>query len=281
MMKFMSVLIAGGLLMPAPAAQMGTANRFTPDCFFALHLEPTTANDTLFAAVVRLVELAERYKVKVTFEFTPQWAEMILADEKKLALLRKWQKNGHEVGAQHHPMFHPGGWDGYTDVDPKELKDTRIDAVGRSRPREKYLGTMSDFMRLLNRLAAPERVVTGAFGRPPTWSQVPARLEFPRGVFYETEGIHEPPRPPRLIGRQHWELPMFFVGNDAMVLELSQMYEETKEMEGDIVGFITHEFNFQGAPDVIERWFKFLQSKDPEGKHNKTVSQIMKERLAE
>ncbi|MBI3684486.1 MAG: hypothetical protein HY235_29275 [Acidobacteria bacterium] len=278
----MPVLIAGGLLMPASAAQMGTANRFTPDCYFALHCEPTTANDALFAAVVRLVELAERYKAKITFEFTPQWAEMILADEKKVALLRKWQNQGHEVGAHHHPLFHPGGWDGYTDIAPKELHETRTDLFGRSHPRERYLGAMDDFMRLLNRLAAPQRVVTGCFGRliPPEAAKIPLKVEpIPPGIVYETEGFQEPPRPPSLIGRQHWKLPMFFVGDDARLTELSRKHEETKE--GDVVGFVTHAFNFRDAPDVMERWFKFLHSKDPEGKHNKTVSQIMKERLVE
>jgi len=116
----------------APASTLPSAR----DCFFAVHCEPLPPDkrvfDTAFEALRKTVRLAERYRVKITFEFTAQWAEMILADKQKLPTLRQWEKDGHEIGAHHHPIWVHTVWDGYTDIPRQDLKETRTDWLGKT-----------------------------------------------------------------------------------------------------------------------------------------------------
>ena len=255
--------------------------KIIPDTYFIVHCEPGTVG--MFNDLKRFIELAERYNAKLTIEFTPPWAEMILADKNKLTLLRQWQKNGHEVAAHHHGLWHIGTWDGYTDrFGPDEVPEQRVDVRGNIHKTEKYLGTMRDYMKLMNGLAAPEPLVTGCtLGRhsksPEAWAD---------GLIYETEGggagdkdkKPSPPTPMEYNGRKGYSLPMFAIMeyDKEELIDLCEKYLSVNE--SDVAGIVTHTFNFARSSDIYEDWFRFLQSKDPEGRHNKSVFQLMKER---
>ena len=226
--------------------------------FFAVHCEPTTANPRMFNALSRMVGLADTYLVKLTIEFTPQWAEMILKDKEKLALVRSWQKSGHEIGAHHHPVQHKGTWDGYT---------SRKDVIGDAR----YRGTMDDFINMLNELVYPEKIRT--LGSPDEDDWV-------RGVPYRTEGFEAggaASLPTRMILNETTvhDLGYGYLGNRQRLMVLKNKYRAVRQ--GQAFGVVTHTFNYLEEPKLIEAWFKFIKEQDPSGRRNYTVSEIMEE----
>ncbi len=226
--------------------------------FFAVHCEPTTANLRMFDALSRMVRIADAYSVKLTIEFTPQWAEMILKDKEKLTLVRSWQKSGHEIGAHHHPVQHKGTWDGYT---------SRKDMVNDGR----YRGTMDDFIEILNKLASPEKIRT--LGSPDEDDWV-------RGIPYRTEGFETggaASLPARMMLNETtvYDLGYGYLGNRQRLTVLKNKYRATRQDQ--VFGVVTHVFNYLENPKLIEAWFKFLKEQDTTGRRNKTVSAIMKE----
>ena len=278
----------------------------TPDSFFVVHCEPPNANDLMFKSLVELVQMADKYNVKLTLQFTPQWAEMILSDKQELNLLRQWQRNGHEVAAQHHGPSVYIPWDGYTNKDNwrvwrdkahEETRRMRIqtaqeqkrmvkgEILGFQGWKEKYLGAMDDYVTLLNKLASPETVKTATMTDKDT--------DWPPEIPYSTDGFdpeeavsrpelvnasrHSRPHVGQLYTRKVYELGMGFLGDPIRLNKLKEEYLSVKE--GEVFGVVTHEFNFARTPEIVEEWFKFLKEQDPEGKHNKTVSMIMEDFL--
>ncbi|RJP28790.1 MAG: hypothetical protein C4533_03090 [Candidatus Omnitrophota bacterium] len=228
--------------------------------FFAVHCEPTTAFNRMFETLCSFVQLADTYKIKLTIEFTPQWANMILSDKQKLSRLRSWQNNGHEIAGHHHPATHKYTWDGYSD-DKNKFNDPR------------FKGTMQDYADILNRLAYPLKINT--LGNPDIndWVQ---------GVPYRTEGFvanNAVSAPVKSIikGTTVYTLGYGFLGGKINLVKLKKIYNAFK---GDqVFGVVTHVFNFDENPGVIEEWFKFISENDPQGKNNLTVSQIMNNKL--
>lgn len=244
---------------PSPTANV-------PYSFFTVHLEAGTTmgtlqgfvnyygyvgpapewQETFWPSLVNFVKLADKYDVKLTLEFNPQWVEYILSDNKKLELVKEWHTKGHEIGLHHHVLGRSDGdWDGYTN-----------DASHTNDPL--YRGTMDDMMRLYNRLgeAINDKVLTGGTG-----GFLP---DFPKGIIYETKGIdisEARSKPEKVYGGKVTRIGYAWL-QPRLPNSLSQFKEEfNKAQLGEIFGVATHEYDFYKNPGVIEEWFKFLKEK--------------------
>ncbi|MBF0432502.1 MAG: hypothetical protein HQK83_14555 [Fibrobacteria bacterium] len=228
-----------------------------PGSYFAVHCE-VGSETRLFPTLQQLVASANSHNIPLTIEFTPPWAESILADSLKLKLIRQWQAEGHEIAAHHHATYYNDGWDGYTN-DPSYISDP------------KYKGDMQDYLALLNRLAGDYPLLTGGI--------TAASMDWPGdNMQYRTTGFaitdaKSEPILETLNSHEH-----YFIGYGALVRNdlldsAENLYGLTKENE--VFGLVTHVMNF--TPDreqqAIEAWFEFA-----EGKNNKTVTQIMSDR---
>ncbi len=246
-----------------------------PYSFFAVHLEPQTANSNTFKTLKEFVETADSYNVKLTLMFTPQWAEMVLADNKKLALVRQWEAAGHEIAAHHHGPSHPGTWDGYTNAENwQELREK----FGKA---EQYLGDMNDYLEILEKLPRGGRIFSGTLTDKCT--------DTPPGVIYDAAGPFIEGKTPEgrtTIIRTHlfnnvltYKLYIKALRIDESTLrEIKEQYNSLKEKE--IMGVATHASNFAGKDkELILSWFEFLHNKNPNGRYSLTVTDLMENHI--
>lgn len=250
--------------------------------FYEVHMEPGNENSEMFNELEKFVNLADKYKIKLTLLFTPQWAEMILADSKKLSKLNQWKSQGHEIGGHHHgPNIWT--WDGYSNLSIKE-----IDEIRASRPRipkekvqdilsqEKYRGNMKDFVNLLNKLVGGKIKVITMSNEHQDW---------PDGIPYAAGGnfIKEAVSIPRKVNFSSHDVikvtSASFLARHSIRTGLQITVEQLKDRflssEQGIFGVVSHEMDYKENPHIYEEWFKFLNSQDPLGKHSKTISEII------
>ncbi len=227
-----------------------------PRAYFAVHCEPTTANEVIWGALENLIAAAQARRIKITIEFTPQWADMILGDRNKLETMRAWKALGHEIAAHHHHLDYGPGWDGFSN-DPEAQRKPR------------YRGDMADYLQLMNALAAPG--VIHSLGNPED-------SDWPVGVPFRTRGFASPeaisvPTFKRINGQGVWRLGYGALVNPQKLPELKALYPTAGAEE--IFGVVTHAFNYQRTPDLIEDWFDFIADQDPSGARNRTTAEIL------
>lgn len=121
-----------------------------PYYFIAIHNEPIHGSPNQQEAIAQsyqilkeMVKKADEYNIKLTLMFTPQWADYISESSERMAELELWKKQGHEIAAHHHGLYH-GNWDGYTDYTKEEAETQRM-KQGKAPP-EEYLGTFNDYI---------------------------------------------------------------------------------------------------------------------------------------
>ena len=233
------------------------------ETFFAIHCEPQTTH--LFPQLIHLVETANRYGVPLTIEFTPQWVEMIMADSNKIKRVREWQSQGHEIAAQHHSLYHPY-WDGFTNY-PASV----IQSLGKTNA---YRGTMEDFRAILEPIGGDSLMLTmGGPGRVDPDSSVDWQPDF----IYRTGGGRQPQRAfssPRIVGMGSYsicQIDYSFLENQEDVDILKELYNQMSEI--DVVGAVTHVFNFAADSNYVVDWFRFVQNTQ-----RKTARQIIRDR---
>jgi len=222
--------------------------------FFIVHLEVGTQGPPLkwqemyWHTLVNLVNLADKYGMKLTLEFCPQWAEYILKDSYKVDQVRLWHSKGHEIALHHHPYYRLDGteflgWDGYTNTPGFE-----------SHP--KYQGTIEIMMKLMDQLAEAinDKILTACC----------IENDWPEGVIYKTDGhlISHARIKPRKI--RHRDVKVTIVGMGLLDTRrpetLSQLKGEfAKAKKDETFGVVTHEFNFASSPNLVEDWFKFVR----------------------
>lgn len=276
---------------PATPPAEGAADRQAAVAFFAIHFEPRSADDRGFATLIQVVDLAEASRVKLTLQFTPSWARMIVEAPDRLDRLRDWQRRGHEIAAHHHGVWHGWEWDGYSNVPEARVGEIRsrvreragpaeraIQELARSTGRgERYFGTMKDYMALLARLAGPARVLTMTMG--------PDRdTDWPPGLPFGIDNIEvrsdrsyviagtavSRPRPVRYSDQEVRELSMRFI--DSMAAVRLAQEEHARAGREDVVGVVTHIEDFAGDPAPTRAWMEHLVQLDPEGVRNVTVA---------
>lgn len=269
----------------------------TPDTFVLIHFEvgvfkkwewyqkiaPDASvtnlkyQEALWPTTIKLIELADRYKVKLTLAFNPQWAEYILKDEEKINIIKKWQSNGHEIAFHHHGYEHPD-WNGYSNRNDSNITND-----------SRYRGTAEDGYKYVKQLAYPKEVITGTITDIHT-DLVEGLSILTKGGTKFDQGIDDAVSKPKeislgnrtIISLSHGFLESYF-NDEQKTLDLvetfKKKYKEVKEMDDNyIFGIVTHEHDFYRFPAALEKWFEFLKEQDPEMTHNKTISQIIEEK---
>ncbi len=229
--------------------------------FFVIHLEPGADTRRLqfqqsyWPALVDIIDLADKYRAKLTLQFNPQWIEYILQDRIKLAGIRKWQAMGHEMGLHHHGYDH-ADWNGYTNRNDKD-----------SEP--KYRGNIRDMMELASRFFDPGQLLSGTI--------TDEEFDYPDSIKYDTQGIkiYHAGRKPKLVtfnNREVIQLGMALLSWNGNVDSFKEAYMRSKNDE--LFGVVTHEHDFARNPVIIEKWLEFVAST---GTAIKTVPEIIAE----
>jgi len=220
----------------------------------------------MWLELVELVAQADIYGVPLSIDFTPQWAGMILDDPDKILAIEGWITNGHEIGCQHHGYWgtkeHGSTWDGYTNTPLDDL-----DPNDRSR----FLGTMEDFMALLNALPGERR--SGCMGSSASADAV----DYPCQLEYSTQGhtIDDIAVTPEALLRN--ECQVVELGHGLIASQergaLQELYQSASD---DVVfGVNGHVYNFEAFPMQFIEWFRFLHDLDEDGISRGTVSGVL------
>jgi len=251
--------IAAAFLVALPAVAL-------PPSVFVVHCEPTRANPAMWAALTDLVALAEGYGIPLSIDFTAQWARMILEDEAKMRAVETWLAAGHEIGCHHHGYWgtreRNSTWDGYTntplsEVDPQD--------------RDRYLGTMDDYMEILN--ALPGERTSGCLGGSATADAV----DHPCQIVYSTQGQALEDAVSQPVSQVVGNCTIQQIGHALLVSQqrgaLQNLYLATADE--NVFGVVGHVYNFADFPGAFEAWFAFLNSLDPSGEARATVSELI------
>lgn len=290
-----TIIIAGNYwLSRKDIAPDNSQNNGLPSAFFAVHFEPRSADERGFEELKKFVQMADDFKVKLTLQFTPSWAKMILADENKLKILRQWETNGHETAAHHHGATHGWEWDGYTNLSEMEWQKTRQEVYDRSGQDkkivqsltkqndlgERYFGNMDDYMLLYKKLAGSGKVFTMSMGpdRKTDWpAEIPYSLDniimLPNGDYNIGGTAIVKFKKEVYSGNNVSEIDMRFIENMNEVEKAKEEY--FKALPGDTIGVVTHIEDFARDPNVPRAWMEFINRKDYSGEHNKTVASVM------
>jgi len=242
--------------------------------FFAPHFESGRNQpggkyqETFWPRLVELVKIADKYNFKITFLFTPQWADFLLSNPDRMKILKGWQGNGHEIGLHFHGLGHTD-WCGYTN---------RLEAS--SHPQ--YAGNVAQMMEKLNKLAEPSPVVSACCG-PDIATQIPPKprfvasnivddVDFPPQILYDIDGVSDGIAKP--LPFIHQGKLRFHLRHGVMV-EKPQWEERKKEIENaeafQIVGLVGHIHDLDLK--LLEEVFLFLKERNISVE---TVSAIMK-----
>lgn len=278
----MSILISE--LSQDHSGALGSEQRRGPYYFMAIHNEPFHQDSggalmrESYEVLKRMVERANRYNIKLTLMFSPQWVDFLAAECDRLEELGGWKSQGHEIAAHHHSIYH-GNWDGYTNY----AKETALNERRKHTPKpEEYLGTLADFLLKLRRLnpdirsgclndeldkaCLPDEIIydTGSgfanFGKPGTlfMDVVP---EKGRNDFV-TKGI--------LRGIEHKWLCHFQTTTVGRQLEAQKVFES---MNSGVYGSVNHSSPHE--EEAFDKWIDYLHSKDPGGERSRTVSGVI------
>lgn len=240
-----------------------------PASVFVVHCEPTNANQHMWIKLVELVDLADSYHVPLSIDFPAQWAEMVLDDHFKQKVVEGWLENGHEIGGHHHAYWatkeRSYTWDGYTNTPTKEIDP---------KDQKNYLGTMDDYMELLN--ALPGERTSGAMG---TTGSPQDKQDWPCQLLYGTTGyaLEDAVSQPQETTIGNCRITQ--IGHTLIVPQeggaLAELYANT--VPDSIFGVVGHVFNYDEFPTAFEEWFKFLHEQDPSGERRSTVTALLED----
>jgi hypothetical protein len=236
----------------------------TPETFFTIHCEPNDSH--LFDKLVQLVNLANRQQVPLTIEFTPQWVDSIMRVSSRLQKVLDWQKQGHEIGAHHHGVYHLH-WDRYTNY-----PTSTITAQGKN-PAD-LLGNMNAYRVVLEKIGGDSLMLT--MGGPGE-SDPDQSKDWHEGFIYRTGGgrqVQDAFSTPSIIQYGLYkvcQINYFFIDTQIAVNTLKARYNSTAMK--DVVGVVTHTFNFAADSNYVIDWMKFVQNTQ-----RKTVRQILRDR---
>ncbi|MBU4315476.1 hypothetical protein KJ673_03695, partial [Patescibacteria group bacterium] len=240
----------------------------------------------LWPTVVQLVELANKYSTKLTLAFNPQWAEYILKDESKIAVISAWKPQGHEIAFHHHGINHID-WNGYTNRFGEIDYEDDYKYIDKYNSVD-YIGTAQegfDWIKKLNtKINSPDEIITGCI--------TDTAIDKPQDIAILTTGnldldndlISAPleqilPNEEKIIWIRHFLLssnfnPSYdsnlyseeenFNKSKKSLEEIKQKYSEAEN--GDVAGVVFHGFDFYRFPSVYEDLFNFFQSQEADVK---------------
>lgn len=239
---------------------LATAQTTLPRAFFAVHCEPQTARPQMWNHLIRLVAAAEQRNIVLTFEFTPQWAQMIRADPAMVQTLINWRSRRHDVAAHHHDIQHAGTWDGYSSLPPSQIK----------RP-EPYLGTMADYkheLDLLVQAVGGSSLQTASLDEEDWIYGVPNRTNGARSNAWTSQ-------PNFSIDNQYsyWAVSHSFLSTPQDLAAARAAHAAAGS--SDVIGAVTHVHNFLSNPVPILGWMDYLAGIDPTGQRNVTATEVL------
>jgi hypothetical protein len=238
--------------------------------FFAIHLEARELSkgkyqERIWPKLVELVKMADKYKAKLTLMFNPQWAEYILKDKEKFSLVKEWQKNGHEVALHYHNIYH-GDWNGYTNREDEKYTDEA-----------RYRGKVKEMMKLLKKLAKPEKVLTMCMGPEKEADNHKVieidDVDYPDGIIYDIDGFNvglTKVLRTKYKGRTLLHLKHRIIDRRSFE-QIKKDIKRAKRYE--VLGVVTHGSDFARNPEFFKKWFEFTK------KNNikiQTVKEIIK-----
>ena len=256
-------LLGGTVLVLSAVSLLAVA---LPQSVFVVHCEPTNANEMMWQELVALVETADSFNVPLTIYFTPQWAGMILDDPQKLSTVEAWIATRHEIGCHHHGYWgtkeRASTWDGYTNTPLDELD---------SADRDCFLGTMDEFMSMLNALPGERR--SGCMGG----SESNDVIDHPCQLEYSTQGhaLEDVITAPETLARNGCDI--IEIGHGLIASQprgaLRELYLATAD---DVIfGVVGHVYNFAEMPIQFIEWFRFLLEQDEARAFRSTVSDVL------
>ena len=225
--------------------------------------DPTSLDysEKYWPSLVELVELADDYGIKLTIQFIPQTAEFVLQDNKKLSIVRSWERYGHELGFHHHGLSHKY-WDGYTNAYSSIPKKSLL----------KYLGKMDDAIGLVNQLSISGQVLTvGITDEGTDWIE---------GILYETEGFSDSDN--SLLSEPHTteegSIELYarpYATGKKIDVTLREIEEALLNVpEGYYSGITLSDNGYDTHKEEVEQLFQFLQE-------NNIKTQTIKETLSD
>lgn len=252
------------LMLTLVCMNLTRASAQSPETFFTIHCEPQTT--FRFPQLIRLVDLANRYNIPLTIQFTPPWAEMIMADTSKARRVRTWQQEGHEIAAHHHGVYHLY-WDGFTNYPA-----STISSVGKSL--SDFRGDMDAYRAVLEPAGGDSLMLTIS---GPGAVDPDSSVDWQPDFLYRTGGGRQPANgfsSPRIVGMGAYDacqIDHYFIENQISVNAMKGFYNSATDK--DVVGVVTHVFNFAADSNYVIDWFGFVQNTN-----RKTARQIVRER---
>ena len=260
-----------------------------PYYFIAIHNEPChfpggkRALEISYRTLAEMVEKADRFHIKLTLMFAPQWADFIAEDPERMDLLAKWKKQGHEIAGHHHSIYH-GNWDGYTNYPAKHAVDVRARHTARPEP---YLGTLADFMGKLRKIEPTLQCgcMNDEFDK----------LELPDGIIFDTcsgfanfgpvgrpleDGIdQEKGRNEYVSVGQFGSVKRRWLAHYQITTHERQQAAQGvfRAMSNGVYGVVTHSIQSQAVP--YYEFLDFLHTEDPAGQRSRTVSAVIRANL--
>jgi len=247
--KFVPISISLPVSSPTPSLNVSEPN--VPYSFLAVHFE-INPNDNeardRWQNMVTMVELANQYNTPLTIMFWPGSAEYALSSPERIAKVREWQAQGHEIGLHNQGCIKETeskpSWSDYDASDNALYEELAGNYTIKS-------GTTGDYCDWLIPTYKYE-----AGGRPDGRSALAIKFEIAPG--HDVYGLN---------------IKAGYA--DGTAIKIAQYNTLNKK---EIYGFVDHgegDAGNLGGTKELKKWLIFLYGKDPEGKKRMTLSDIM------
>ncbi|MBN2067591.1 MAG: hypothetical protein JW744_03940 [Candidatus Diapherotrites archaeon] len=248
--------------------------------YIAIHCEPAGLNQANYQILKDYIESANAYNIKLTLMFSDTWASYIAASPQRMAELREWERQGHEIAGHHHSIYH-GYWDGYTNYTWEEARAKRIEIRGRAEP---YLGTLDDFMEKLKQINSGMN--SGCMNEEDTMKAIPNE------IIYDTcSGFYNFGEPARKyyagdpeLARNEYVTTGIVNGIERKWLTHGQITSVEKQQavkeifetaNSGTLGAVVHASGNSSQNLLLLDFLDFLHEKDPQGEKSMTLTEII------
>ncbi len=247
-----------------------------PYSFFAVHfeidpnssIEKGDANPAdKWQNLVTMVDLANQYDTKLTIMFWPGSVEYALASPERIAQVKEWQAQGHEIGLHDQGCYGEISGDYGIDKQGNPLLCDNPAACRKQADMANYEDLVSPYKLKVG--TSP----CGAVGQH-SWA-----WSFPDSYLFEGRGRHD--------GRNSVANYISEFGRELLVLNMAAGYAGGTPIKtaqyntlnkDEIYGFVDHgegDAGNLGGTVELKEWLRFLYGKDPTGKKRMTFSDIM------
>jgi len=261
----------------------------TPFYFIAVHNEPyhfpggRQELERAYVVLQGMIERANEHDIRLTLMFAAQSADYIAERPERMAALESWKRQGHEIAAHHHGIYH-GNWDGYTDYSKEEAEAQRM---RQGKIPEPYLGTLADYIERLKKINPTVR--SGCL------NDEQDKRELPGEILYDTcSGFANFGEPGRRVadaatpekGRNEYVTVGMWNSIERKWLAHYQITTYQRQdlartafdsMDSGVYGAVTH--SVQEQAEAYYHFLEFLHSRDPTGEKSRTVSEIVEQEL--